>query len=509
MNELAERFQRLIERRTGQVLSPGMNMRLIEAARSVAGVRSEADLETLVRRLEARDPGLQSVIQSLTNAATVGKTMLWRYPDQLHFLAHGLVPFLDGVLPPVQPLNIWSAACSTGEETFSVAMALAARGYIGGAGRRPVHILGTDINTERVAVARSGIISVLEAPKLPAEYARYVTVENGRCRIDRSLVAHVTFSTVNLADGASYPSAPGGWHIIICANVLIYFAPASARQVLTAFTRVMAPVSALMLGGAETLDVAGTPFGLVSQNAAYAYLLGSWPWQQLAADRPPAASPPPEVGVTASREAGRRRSPPTARSAPAVVLPGRTEPRRHAPAPRTSCLDTARMLALNGKRQDALGCLARVGPDEQTVDYHRLTAILLMREGRNDEAQPALQSALALDPFAFDLHYYLGVACARRQERAEALASLRRALFLCPRNPLIRYEFARQVESLGDLDAARGEYEKVALHLQEGETPSLGSSPLTSLYESRLPTRREALLSVEARLATLRSGSDG
>jgi chemotaxis protein methyltransferase CheR len=502
MSEVTERFQRIMETRTGQVLSPGMTTRLLDAARSVAGVRSEHDLEALARRLEAGDLALQPVMQALINAATVGKTMLWRYPDQLQFLAQGLVPFLDQVLPPSQPLNIWSAACSTGEETFSIAMALAARGYLGGAGRRPLYLLGTDINTERVAAARSGIVSVLDDPNPPAEYARYITLENGRCRIDRSLVKNVTFSTVNLADGTRYPSAPGGWHVIICANVLIYFAPAQARQALSAFTRVMAPVSALMLGGAETLDVAGTPFGLVSKDAAYAYLLGSWPWQQLAPERHSAARAPPLSPTAASHDAGRRREKPPG-AAVSLTLHSRAEP-RHTPAAQAPWLDAAKALALHGKRQEALNCLARVRSEERTVDYHRLTAILLMREGRDGEAQHALQTAITLDPFAFDLHYYLGVACARCQNRAESLASLRRALFLSPRNPLIRYEFARQVEHLGDVDAARVEYEKVAILLQEGESPSLGSSSLTSIYESRLPSPREARLSVEARLAALK-----
>lgn len=146
--------------------------------------------------------------------------------------------------------RVWSAASSTGEEAYSVAMILAET--IGGYGWE---ILGTDVSTRVVATARRGQYPESRATHLPDELRRRYCLRGtgaaeGTLLVDRTLRERVTFRQLNL--NAELPEL-GAFDVIFLRNVLIYFALETKRQVVRRVTSRLKPGGLLLIGHAETL----------------------------------------------------------------------------------------------------------------------------------------------------------------------------------------------------------------------------------------------------------------
>jgi chemotaxis protein methyltransferase CheR len=183
-----------------------------------------------------------------------------------HVRAHAL-PRLHAARPPGVALRAWSAAASTGQEAYSLAMILTEmRPALAG---RAVDILGTDIARDPLARAREGLYSQFEVQRgLPVQMLlRYFRKEGEQWRIDAAIRAMAAFRVFNLL-GDLRPL--GRFDIVFCRNVLIYFDPPTKTRVLEAIARQMAPDAVLYLGGAET------PVGLTDRFAPVAGTHGAY-----------------------------------------------------------------------------------------------------------------------------------------------------------------------------------------------------------------------------------------
>jgi chemotaxis methyl-accepting protein methylase len=152
----------------------------------------------------------------------------------------------DDVLPALartgRPLRVWSAACSTGAELYSVAMLLAESGRLAGA-----RLLGTDCRPGAVGSARSGRYSAAEVKRIPAALAgRYLRPEGDGFRIALP-EADIRWRTADLGRSVE----PGPWDLILFRNTAIYMEPAAAGRVWAALAQVLAPGGALVTGRAE------------------------------------------------------------------------------------------------------------------------------------------------------------------------------------------------------------------------------------------------------------------
>ncbi|MEQ6903191.1 protein-glutamate O-methyltransferase CheR [Nocardioides sp. YIM 152588] len=164
--------------------------------------------------------------------------------------------FLGTVLPEIARQNsltrrvrIWSAACSTGQEPYSLAMLLTAwrkshPGYT-------VGIHATDIDTKVLESARAGRFSTLEVNRgLPAQLlSEYFTRQGAAWQISEAIRSQVTFAEHNLVN---QPPPPGPFDVIFCRNVLIYFDMETKRQVFAKLRSALRPGGYLVLGAAET-----------------------------------------------------------------------------------------------------------------------------------------------------------------------------------------------------------------------------------------------------------------
>ena len=166
-----------------------------------------------------------------------------------HFLGQAL-PGLVAARPAGVGLRVWSAAASSGQEAYSLAMILAESALL--LRGRGVEIVGTDLSNEQLERAREGVYSQFEVQRgLPMQLlVKYFKKEGANWRIDPKLRAMVQFRIWNLlAD----PRALGMFDVVFCRNVLIYFDQPTKRRVLEAIARQLAPDGRLYLGGAETI----------------------------------------------------------------------------------------------------------------------------------------------------------------------------------------------------------------------------------------------------------------
>jgi chemotaxis protein methyltransferase CheR len=253
----------LVRRESAIVLTPGkeylVEARLLPVARQ-AGAASVAEfLGTLQRRPDAA--GHRSVVDALTTNETS-----W-FRDREPFTA-----LTDTVLPELlsgrtnRSLRIWSAACSSGQEPYSLAMTLQQALPPGW----NYHITGTDISTEMIKRASAGEYSQVEVNRgLPAQLLVSHFARSGTgWKVNPDLRRNITFQQMNLA--APLPSmAP--FDVIFLRNILIYFDVETKRTVLRNVGRLLRPDGYLFLGAAETTIGVDESFERVAMGRTSAY----------------------------------------------------------------------------------------------------------------------------------------------------------------------------------------------------------------------------------------------
>lgn len=197
-----------------------------------------------------RRPGTEKLAREVVEAMTTNESFFFRddKPFQ-HFRTHAL-PRLAAERSPGSPLRIWSAAASSGQEAYSLAMIVAESHA--SLGERKVEIIGTDIAREQLNRAREGLYTQFEVQRgLPVQMLmKYFRKEDANWRIAEQIRAMVQFREFNLLTD---PRPLGRFDIVFCRNVLIYFDQPTKTRVLAAIAGVMPPDGLLYLGGAETV----------------------------------------------------------------------------------------------------------------------------------------------------------------------------------------------------------------------------------------------------------------
>jgi chemotaxis protein methyltransferase CheR len=148
-------------------------------------------------------------------------------------------------------IRVWSAACATGEEPYSLAL-LACEAF--GSLQPPVTIVATDISAEALARARAGRYRSRSVRHLEAaQRRRYFREAGDQLVVGEPLRALVTFALHNLVLDPSPPPGQTPFHLILCRNVLIYFDADTVERVIASLERALTPSSAVVLGAADAL----------------------------------------------------------------------------------------------------------------------------------------------------------------------------------------------------------------------------------------------------------------
>jgi chemotaxis protein methyltransferase CheR len=198
----------------------------------------------------ATAPGHQAELQSCLEALTTNETFFFRHKQHWDFLLGELLPEWRRSVPAGASFRAWSAASSTGEEPYSLAIALDAA--LRGSGLN-ARIDATDINTQVLARAKSGIYSTYALQKItPQCLKRYFAPcqDAQRQQVIEPIRAMVTFRQHNL----THPSSGQPYDLILLRNVLIYFDQASKSAVMAQVGARLRPGGWLILGGAESLS---------------------------------------------------------------------------------------------------------------------------------------------------------------------------------------------------------------------------------------------------------------
>jgi chemotaxis protein methyltransferase CheR len=232
----------------------------------------------LVRRLRVRgmhDFGeyLQLVQTDVTgereafvNALTTNLTAFFREPHHFELLAERAKLHMQ---KERRPMRVWSSACSTGEEAWSIAMTLRETGC-------DAQVLASDIDTDALETAASGVyvaerIADLPQQKLRAHFLRGTGANEGWVTIRPELRGLVKFTQLNL-QSPHWP-AMEAFDVVFCRNVAIYFDRDAQKKLLERFTNVLKPGALLAVGHAESFPATNRAFRGCGRTA-YEYAPG-------------------------------------------------------------------------------------------------------------------------------------------------------------------------------------------------------------------------------------------
>ncbi len=258
-----ELLRNLLHEQTGIFIASDRLDTLLDKLRervTARGCRSYLDYFYILKDQEPEE------WRRVIDAFSVQETYFWREHDQVRYLVDHLVP--AWFARKRTPLRIWSAACATGEEPYTLAIALREAGW----GEHPITIHASDASEAALTKARAGIYRERSFRSLPPGLrAKYFDdpVDAGS-RVRREFLP-VTFERANLivpAEIEHLASSP----VIFCRNVFIYFSPDSIASAVATFAQHMPEGGHLFVGASESLLRLTKAFELQQLGDALAYV---------------------------------------------------------------------------------------------------------------------------------------------------------------------------------------------------------------------------------------------
>jgi len=246
------RFSQLAEDRFGLSFPEKRRMELEIGVRRAFAASTCTDMDSYYSLLCDAIKGAPER-ERLVNALTVGETYFFRDAGQMNALITHVLPDIIERRRLVRTLRIWSAGCASGEEPYSIAMALV--DLLPDIKDWSVTILATDINTQNLERARRGIYTEWAFREERARLLRnrFFTQQGSHALLDSSIRRMVTFSQLNLAE-SMYPSFDNNtmyMDLILCRNVTIYFPEVVTREVINRFYDSLSDYGWLVVGHSE------------------------------------------------------------------------------------------------------------------------------------------------------------------------------------------------------------------------------------------------------------------
>ena len=231
------------------------------------GAKSYQDYYTLLK-----SPRGSEELKYLMDEITTNETYFFRNVPQLAALETKLLPEIVETKNKMgfRKLRIWSAASSSGEEAYTMAMILLEKratllkDWI-------IEIVGTDINETVIAQAKEGIYNAYSVRNIPDVYKRkYIREDNGKFILSPEVKKFVTFNKLNLYEDSKMIFMKS-FDFIFCANVLIYFDTASKSKVVQHFFNNLQPYGYFFVGQSESLHGVNDKFKTVHFPGGFGY----------------------------------------------------------------------------------------------------------------------------------------------------------------------------------------------------------------------------------------------
>jgi chemotaxis protein methyltransferase CheR len=367
-------------------------------------------------------------LHTLVSHLTIGETYFFRERKSFDALAEHILPELfRRRRGRAQRLRLWSAACSTGEEPYSLAILM--QQLLPDWQDWEVTILATDINERSLQKAIAGVYGEWSFRDSPPEFKeRYFTrTSDGRFAIAPRIRNCVRFARLNLAEeGSAWLTA--GAHamdVIFCRNVLIYFTASHARRLADNLRQALGDEGWLAVSPSECSQALFPGLRAVNFPGAIVYRNGS-----LAG--PATAAPPPQTGTASEPVSLTAELPPRPLPLPLPLpaAPGALE-----------FSGLARKSANQGQHATALVWSQRwIAADKIDPAAHYMHAMILQEMGEFEESRSSLQRALYLQPDFPLAHFALGNLARsglRDEDARRHFANALRLLRACPPDALL------------------------------------------------------------------------
>lgn len=208
-------------------------------------------IDTLIskHKIEGYDKYVQglrndkALFDEFVNYITINVSEFYRNPEQWKFMDEKVIPELIKTFG--KNLKIWSAACSTGDEPYSLVMALSKHLPL-----NTIKIYATDLDKQVIAKAKLGLYAEKSVASVPADLkSKYFTKVGPSYKISDEIKARVEFKEHNLLKD-SYPT---DYHMIVCRNVLIYFTEEAKDEVFRKYYKSLASGGVLFIGSTEQI----------------------------------------------------------------------------------------------------------------------------------------------------------------------------------------------------------------------------------------------------------------
>ena len=445
----------LVERQVGIVLRSESDhtwLRHVERRIVELGLPGPAAYVELLVREPARGPELTRLLEAISNT----HTWFFRDLDQLEAISDAMGELSER---RSDPLEIWCAGCATGEEPYSLAILCQQRNL-------RVRILATDMNGDAIRRAEEGRFSSWALRRVPDELLEpYFRGRGEEFEISAPARQSVRFQWHNLVrDPPPRPLSGGGWDLVVCRNVLIYFAPDRANVLVQQMASVIEDDGLLVLGAGDMVE---TPHEVESATVR----------DRIFFRRRTSRS------TSGAGRHERATAPPEPLWAPAII---RAEPRRPVARPSSRPPPTVGQL-------DFLD----VNPPDDIETLVGL-AYLRLRSHDFDETIAALEAAEKRDGLLPEVHYLTAVTLRKLGRTAPAARAASRALFLAPDFWQASFLLANLYRMLDRGRDARREFSR-ALQLLERE--AAGPPPLhPDLFATVAPDAAGARRVCEAHL---------
>lgn len=348
----------------------------------------------------------------LLDLVTVNETCFFRNPPQFEALRKTVLPEIikAKLKNDDRTIKIWSAGCSTGEEPYSLAMTMLE--YLPEPETWRIDILATDVSGQVLTDAQKGIYGKRTLRETGEYYLRkyFKETEDGGYSLSRQIKSMVTFNYHNLV-AESYPMLVlGGWDIIFCRNVTIYFQLESVRKVIADFYTALRDEGYLFIGHAESLYQVNDRFIPVHIGGAYVYKKDE---------------SAPAICLIGSTDAAKAT---TGLSFPAKPVQ-RQEYRRD--TDKAALYATAYEHFVREEFDDAAKAAQKLTKiDPSNSEARILLANVYVNQNRLESALKEVSAAMELDSISAKAHYLLGLIREKQGQLDEAVREFKKALYI-------------------------------------------------------------------------------
>jgi chemotaxis protein methyltransferase CheR len=433
-----DRYRAIVRQRAGIEIPDARKSDLEKGVRAALDVTGAGDEGALYELLAEKGPRGAAAFEAMVPAITINETHFFRNRPQMKSLETEILPQLIEARRETRRLRIWSAACSSGEEPYSLAILIDR--LLPDRDKWDVLIHGTDIDHMALEKAHTGLYgnwSFREVPQdVKDEY--FTRLDEHRFELAPKIRRMVTFSRLNLVDD-HYPSPENvtdRMDLVVCRNVLIYFKEETIQRIVDRFHESLVDGGWLVVGHAEPsqeifgrFEVRNYPGTIVYRRARVAPAKPASPQSTVRSPQ----ERPPLVTARKPHKPLAPRKPVVPATRTSSVRPLRPVGGKLAagPVPQGGPVEEAFALFEAGKSGEAINrleALAADSPNDHRAPY--LLAKIFASKVRFEEAERWIDVAIGNRELAAEAHYLRGIVLQEQGKLELALDAFRRSVFL-------------------------------------------------------------------------------